>query len=118
MSENVHKLQYLSIWPSGEDLTGLKPQKAISDAIAQHIVGYDDEHYEGGAMPRVVGLEGKWGSGKSNVIKRLGVDKSLTNNYHLIEFDAWAYQEDEYRISLMEHITNKLLQCSALVKLL
>lgn len=110
MSENEHKLQYISIWPSGEDLTGLKPQKAISNAISKHIVDYDGEHYEGGAMPRVIGLEGKWGSGKSNVIKRLGVDKSLKNNYHLIEFDAWAYQEDEYRISMMEHITNKLSQ--------
>ena len=88
MSENEHKLQYISIWPSGEDLTGLKPQKAISNAISKHIVDYDGEHYEGGAMPRVIGLEGKWGSGKSNVIKRLGVDKSLKNNYHLIEFDA------------------------------
>lgn len=104
------KQNYLPTWPSGEDLSALKPQKAISDAIVKHIKEYDGEHTDGGIMPRVIGLEGKWGSGKSNVIKQLGVDESLANNYLLIEFDAWAYQEDEYRISLMEHITNKLSQ--------
>lgn len=104
------KQNYLPTCPSGEDLSGLKPQKTISDAIVKHIKEYDSEHTDGGIMPRVIGLEGKWGSGKSNVIKQLGVDESLANNYFLIEFDAWAYQEDEYRISLMEHITNKLSQ--------
>lgn len=99
---------YLATWPTGEDLSGLKPQKAISDAIVKHIKDYDREYTDGGLMPRVIGLEGKWGSGKSNIIKQLSENESLTNDYHLIEFDAWAYQEDEYRISLMEHITNKL----------
>lgn len=101
---------YLSTWPKGEDLSGLKPQRAISDAIVKHIVDYDNEHTNGGIMPRVIGLEGKWGSGKTNVIKQLVENESLANDYHLIEFDAWAYQEDEYRISLMEHITNELSQ--------
>ena len=101
-------MNYLPTWPTGEDLTGLKPQKVISDAIVRHIIDYDSEHADGGIMPRVIGLEGKWGSGKSNVIKQLSVNESLADNYHLIEFDAWAYQEDEYKISLMEHVTNKL----------
>ena len=100
----------MSTWPKGEDLSGLKPQRAISDVIVMHIVNYDNEHTDGGIMPKVIGLEGKWGSGKSNVVKQLGVYESLKDNYHIIEFDAWAYQEDEYRISLMEHITNKLSQ--------
>lgn len=101
---------YLPTWPTGEDLSGLKPQKVISDAIVKHIVDYDNEHTDEGIMPRVIGLEGKWGSGKSNIIKKLGESETLKDNYHVIEFDAWAYQEDEYKISLMEHITNKLSQ--------
>lgn len=103
-------MNFLPTWPTGEDLTGLKPQKVISDAIVRHIIDYDSEHADGGIMPRVIGLEGKWGSGKSNVIKQLSVNESLADNYHLIEFDTWAYQEDEYKISLMEHVTNKLSQ--------
>lgn len=104
---------YLSVWPTGEDLSGLKPQKRICEAIAKHIKEYDDEHTDGGIMPRVIGLEGKWGSGKSNVIKQLGRESSLKNDYAVVEFDAWAYQEDEYRISLMEHVTSALSQmCS------
>lgn len=104
------KGNYLSPWPTGEDLSGLKPQKAIADAIVKHIKEYDDEHDDGGIMPRVIGLEGKWGCGKSNVIKQLHENESLANDYYVIEFDAWAHQESEYRISLMEHITNKLSQ--------
>lgn len=99
---------YLSTFPTGDDLSGLKPQKAICVAIARHIVECDKEHADGGIMPRVIGLEGKWGSGKSNVIKQLGSQELLKNDYAVIEFDAWAYQEDEYRISLMEHVTNML----------
>ena len=108
MSENDNTLQYISIWPSGEDLTGLKPQNTISNAIIKHIVNYDGEHYQGGAMSRVIGLEGKWGCGKSNVIKILSNDERLIQDYHVIEFDGWSYQEDDYRISLMEHVTGQM----------
>lgn len=101
-------LSYLSTWPTGEDLSGLKPQMTISDAIVKHIKDYDSEFTDGGVMPRVIGLEGKWGSGKSNIIKQLGESNLLKDTYNVIEFDAWAYQEDEYRISLMEHVTDKL----------
>lgn len=87
---------------------GLKPQETISDAIVKHVILLDDEHYNGGAMPRVIGLEGKWGSGKSNVIKRIKSNELLKNDYHVLEFDSWSYQEDEYRISLMENITSQL----------
>ena len=82
--------QFLSTWPTGKDLSGKKPQKAICDAIANHMIDYDDEHYKGGCMPRVIGVEGKWGSGKSNVIKMLGDNEKLKEQYHLLEFDAWS----------------------------
>lgn len=100
--------RYITTWPSGEDLSEKKPQQAISDAIANHVIDYDDEHYDGGSLPRVIGVEGKWGSGKSNVIKILSNNDRLKEKYHVLEFDAWSYQEDDYRISLMEHITAQL----------
>ena len=89
---------------------GLKPQESISDAVVKHVILLDDEHYDGGAMPRVIGLEGKWGSGKSNVIKHIKSNGLLRDNYHVLEFDAWSYQEDEYRTSLMENITSQLTE--------
>lgn len=96
---------YLSTWPTGEDLSGLKPQKTICDAVVNHIMDYDNDCADGKIMPRVIGIEGKWGSGKSNVIKMLEDNEKLKEQYYVLEFDAWSYQEDEYRISLMEHIT-------------
>lgn len=102
--------KYISTWPTGEDLMGLKPQETISDAVVKHVLLLDNEHYDGGAMPRVIGLEGKWGSGKSNVIKQVKSNELLKNNYHVLEFDAWSYQEDEYRTSLMENITSQLIK--------
>ena len=108
MASGNDKTHYLNTWPTGEDLMGKKPQKAINDAIANHVLDYDDEHYKGGIMPRVIGLEGKWGCGKSNVIRLLSNNEKLKEGYHVLEFDAWSYQEDDYRISLMEHVTAQL----------
>jgi len=42
---------YLPTFPTGDDLSGLKPQKAISVAIARHVVECDKEHADGGLCP-------------------------------------------------------------------
>ena len=50
-----------------------KSQERLAQAIAAHIVGADEGTKNGvkPAFARLIGLEGKWGSGKSNVIKIL-----------------------------------------------
>lgn len=109
MDMNLLTANYIPIIPRGQDLTGLKPQEKLSKDIAKHILGVDGADEGAAEMPRVIGIEGKWGSGKSNVIQMLMADETIKENYEVFEFDTWAYQEDNYRISLMEYITNDLI---------
>lgn len=60
-------------------------------------------------MPRIIGLEGKWGSGKSNVVEN--IKKHLDGEgYHTFTYDAWGHQEDLQRRSILETLTNDLIE--------
>jgi hypothetical protein len=56
---------------------------------------------------RVIGIEGEWGSGKSNVVEIL--KKDLKEKYSFYIFDAWGHQEDLTRRSILEGLLNKLI---------
>lgn len=97
--------RYLSNRPQGEDLFEGKSQERLADAIAMHII--DTDKVEKPAFARLIGLEGKWGSGKSNVIKIL--EDKLKDNYIFFNFDAWGNQEDLQRRSILELLTRFLI---------
>ena len=61
--------RYLSNHPQGEDLYEGKSQERLADALVMHIT--ETDQVEEPIYARLIGLEGKWGSGKSNVIKIL-----------------------------------------------
>ncbi len=65
------KLKLLPKKPIGEDLFEGKSQENIAKIISENIKCNDDNH-------KMIGIEGKWGSGKSNVIELLRnrLDKS------------------------------------------
>lgn len=97
--------RYLTNQPTGKDLYEGKSQEKLVDALALHI-----RETDGGEAPvfaRLIGLEGKWGSGKSNVIKLLA--DRLKANYIFFTFDAWGNQEDLQRRSILELLTKDLL---------
>lgn len=53
---------------------------------------------------KLIGLEGEWGSGKSNIIKLL--EKKLgKNEYIFYTYDTWGHQEDLQRRSFLENLT-------------
>ena len=58
-------------------------------------------------LPRIIGIEGIWGSGKSNVVKML--ERELSDDYYFFEYDAWGHQEDLQRRSILELLTSKLI---------
>ena len=97
--------QFLSNHPKGEDLFEGKSQERLADAIAMHITEIDKE--EKPVISRLIGVEGKWGSGKSNVIEIL--EDKLKNNYTFFCFDSWGNQEDLQRRSILELLTRKLI---------
>lgn len=64
--------------PSGEDKFEGGSQSRLSKAIARYFRSNDSLNE--GALPRIIGIEGQWGSGKSNVVKML--KKELSGEYH------------------------------------
>ena len=101
--------RYISNHPKGEDLFEGKSQKRLAQAVAAHIVSTDKEEEKGNKpfFSRLLGLEGKWGSGKSNVIKIL--QDELKEKYTFFCFDAWGNQEDLQRRSILELLTKQLI---------
>lgn len=103
--EGVQYPQYLSNKPGGEDLFDGKSQERLAKAIANHISAIDAA--KNPIVPRLLGLEGKWGSGKSNVIGLL--KNNLPTRYTFFCFDAWGNQEDLQRRSILELLTKELI---------
>ena len=97
--------QYLSNKPEGVDLFGGKSQERLACAIAKHIHAIDVMREP--IVSRLIGLEGRWGSGKSNVIGLL--HKELKEKYYFFCFDAWGNQEDLQRRSILELLTKELI---------
>lgn len=103
--------RYVSINPQGEDLFEGKSQQKLAEDIAMHITESDKQ--EKPVFSRLIGLEGKWGSGKSNVIKLL--EDRLSETYTFFCFDAWGNQEDLQRRSILELLTRFLIDKGKLI---
>ena len=110
--------QFISNLPYGEDYTEGKAQERLAVAIAEHVISADNK--KEAQLPRIIGLKGEWGTGKSNVIKILDkpneelqeaheVLKQIKEEYHIFEYDAWGHQEDLQRRSFLENLTRYLI---------
>ena len=81
-------------------------KKGWQKTIARHFC-QNDSLDEECTLPRIIGIEGIWGSGKSNVVKML--ERELSDDYYFFEYDAWGHQEDLQRRSILELLTSKLI---------
>ncbi|WP_203296544.1 P-loop NTPase fold protein [Luteirhabdus pelagi] len=91
--------KFISNIPTGEDsFSGGSHQK-----IATNVV----KIIEGDLLDtKIIGLEGDWGSGKSNVVSM--IQKQLSQEYYTFVFDAWGNQVDLTRKSFLEQLINEL----------
>ena len=92
--------------PCGIDKFDGGSQERLAKTIARHF-RQNDSLNEENTMSRIIGIEGIWGSGKSNVVKML--ERELNNDYYFFEYDAWGHQEDLQRRSILELLTSKLI---------
>ncbi len=121
--ENINFPRFISFLPKGEDLYGGQSQQRLARGIAKYITQNDSDFTpkddkrnaesntqntddEEQFFPRIIGLEGAWGSGKSNVV--LLLEKELGERYRFFTYDAWANQEDLQRRSILELLTEYL----------
>lgn len=98
-SKKVDYPIFLSGHPTGEDKFEGKSHERIAFAVSELI-------RKDRIKKKVIGLEGEWGSGKSNVIEM--VKKVLGNDYYCFIFDAWGNQEDLTRRTFLEEIIDEL----------
>lgn len=95
MTESSNKYKFLSNKPLGDDLFESRSQNKIADVICNEIIDKDDF--------KVIGIDGEWGSGKSNLIKLL--QKKLSKNYVFFIYDVWGHQEDSQRQAILIKLT-------------
>ena len=83
------------------------------DSIAQNIANV----LEKGCV-KIVGLDGGWGSGKSNMvslIKNKLNHKTTSSKYHFFIYDAWGHQTDFQRRSILENLTSYLVDDAKII---
>jgi hypothetical protein len=100
--------RFIQNTPHGVDKYEGKSADRVANAIKNHIEEYNDKEN----LAKIIGLDGEWGSGKSNIIRIL--TNKLGENYYLFEYDAWGNQEDLQRRSFLEQLTKKLIDESIL----
>lgn len=99
MPSEIFYPRFISNAPLGQDLYESKSQERIAKSICEHIK-VDSSEY------KLIGLDGEWGSGKSNAISI--IESQLKSTHHVFIYDAWAHQEDLQRRSFLEELTDDL----------
>lgn len=106
MATNQNYPHFLQNAPCGEDLFEGKSHETIAKNIKKLIMSND--------TCRVIGIDGGWGSGKSNLIKlvkkQLEEDTDTKGKYHIFEYDAWGFQTDFQRRSILENLTSFIVK--------
>lgn len=103
MSSLVTHPRFISTLPNGIDLFGTGSQEKTAKSISEHITNDTGDF-------KLIGLDGDWGSGKSNAISI--VEKQLDKSFHFFIYDTWAHQEDLQRRSFLEELTDNLQEHS------
>lgn len=101
--------------PQGEDVFEGKSQEHLAANICNYIktIDVNPDREDGINMPRIIGLEGGWGSGKSNVVRMIG-RTLVKEGYYSFTYDAWGHQEDLQRRSILETLTKDLTSSDVL----
>ena len=95
--DKKESFEYLSDRPEGVDLFLSKSHEKIACAIADLIKN---------SKEKIIGLEGEWGSGKSNVVEI--IKNKLKDTHHVFIYDAWGHQEDLQRRSFLEELNKDI----------
>lgn len=114
MIQNVSDYpRFISDKPAGLDCFKGHSQERLAHSICDYMrkadAVPDGKEQKMSSMPRIIGLEGGWGSGKSNVVSM--VEKVLAKDgCYIFTYDAWGHQEDLQRRSILETMTGQLIK--------
>ena len=108
---NEITIKLLSNEPCKDDAFKGHAHKNIAKQISR-IIKEDEKRH-------IIGLEGGWGSGKSNLISMVNIELNgkkvyeekfdhTKTDYPLYVYDAWGHQSDHQRRSILEELTRDL----------
>ena len=97
-TENVYP-KFLDNKPCGKDLFHGESHTNIANKIIDILQSKNDI--------QIIGLDGCWGSGKSNIIEIMK-DKLNPERFRVFIYDAWGHKEDFKRRSILEELTTFL----------
>lgn len=110
MENNEQYPRFIPDKPTGDDVFEGQSQTNLANNICEYIRSNDSiASSVEWQMPKIIGLEGKWGSGKSNVISKISADLKK-EGYYTFTYDTWGHQEDLQRRSILETLTNALIE--------
>lgn len=95
----IHKVKFISNHCSDDDKLANHPHESVANSLFDLLRNHPEIENP------VIGLEGSWGSGKSQVIhilQRLVKDAKLDEDYKFINYDIWSVQEDLTRKSFLD----------------
>ena len=98
-------MKFLSKKVCADDLFEGESHKGIAQKIA-HILRGDE--------CKIIGIDGEWGSGKSNLVsliqKQLNDTEGKTKPFVTFVYDAWGHQTDLQRRTILEELTYFLVK--------
>ncbi len=110
MTYNEQFPRFIPDTPKGDDVFEGQSQAHLAKNICEYIKSNDSiSPNKKVKMHRIIGVEGSWGSGKSNVVTKIS-NILKRDGYHTFTYDAWGHQEDLQRRSILETLTNALIE--------
>lgn len=94
---------HISKAPCGKDLFAGKTHEKTAEQITQKILGSETS--------LMIGIDGGWGSGKSNLIQM--IEERMRDRKPkaiFFTYDAWGHQNDMPRRAMLEELTSKVIQ--------
>ena len=112
--KDIVPLQFIKNTICGDDLFEGKSHQDTAKAIKNIITREDDSC-------NVIGIDGGWGSGKSNLVKLIENEIYSKDNperlkYRFFTYDAWGHQEDLQRRSILEEMIDDLIVVKKITK--
>lgn len=99
------KGRLLSKVPCNDDLFEGEAHRKLAIEISDEIRNDDN--------CTIIGIDGGWGSGKSNLVGMIQKELSVGSNgakYHFFTYDAWGHQTDLQRRTILEELTSDLVK--------
>lgn len=104
MAESKYKVTYISNVCGDADELSNQPHESVANSLYELLINHSEITHP------VIGLEGSWGSGKSqviNILKRIIRENNQSDKFCFITYDIWGAQEDLTRRSFLDSILSK-----------